>query len=80
VTQLPGPPHEGRAYIKIWGSACLLPAAIIAFLWRWTTPGILDTLTPVSVLYALLLITLPILVSIIGWFGAQLTFPLQKGV
>lgn len=64
--------------IKIWGSASLLPAAILAFCWRWAVPGILDTWTAASVAYFLLLCTLPVLVSIVGWFGAQLTFPLHK--
>lgn len=65
--------------IKLWGSAFLLPATIIAFIWRWAVPGILDTaMTPASVFYLLLLCALPILVSIVGWFGAQLTFPVHK--
>ena len=32
--------------IKIWGSVVLLPAAAIAFIWRWAAPGSLDSLTP----------------------------------
>jgi len=64
--------------IKLWGSACLVPVAVIAFIWRWKAPAILDALTPASTTYFLLLCTLPFLVSIVGWFGAQLTFPLHK--
>jgi predicted heme/steroid binding protein/uncharacterized membrane protein len=64
--------------IKIWGSACLLPMAVIAFIWRWKVPGILDVVTPAYGIYLLLLCSLPLLVSLIGWFGAQLTFPLHK--
>lgn len=74
--------YQGRPMqpvrIKIWGSACLMPVAVFAFIWRWKVPGILDVVTPTSGIYLLLLGSLPLLVSLIGWFGAQLTFPLHK--
>jgi hypothetical protein len=41
-------------------------------------PDILDTFGLASVIYFLLVISLLPLVTIIGWFGAQLTFPIEK--
>lgn len=63
--------------IKIWFSVLLLLDALIAFIWRWATPNIL-TAPPAGFVYLLLICSLAALVSIIGWFGAQLTFPMEN--
>lgn len=57
----------------------LLVAEIILFVWRVKIPGILDTFEPASVIYALLVISLFPMVTAMGWYGAKLTFPIDKG-
>ncbi len=55
--------------------AWLLASA--AFTWRLATPDILTLFRPESVVYLTVVISLFPIVSIIGWYGAQLTFPLE---
>ena len=64
--------------IKIWTSAVMLLVAVIVFIRQWLTPEIITDTTPAGIIHLLLLCSLVPLVSIIGWFGAQLTFPLEK--
>lgn len=64
--------------IKIWVSTLLLLDAAIIFIWRWTTPDILFNRQAAGTAYILLVCSLVPLVSIIGWFGATLTFPVEK--
>ncbi len=52
--------------------------AAVAFGWRLAVPDILQVFRPASVLYLLMVFGLVPLVSIIGWFGAQMTFPVEK--
>jgi predicted heme/steroid binding protein/uncharacterized membrane protein len=56
----------------------LICAAVAAFIWRITSPDILDQWTLGSVVYFLLVLSLFPLVTIMGWFGASLTFPAEK--
>lgn len=53
----------------------LLAVGAAAFLWRLAVPDILAPLGPAGAVYLLLIVSLIPLVSIIGWFGASLTFP-----
>ncbi|MBI5583160.1 MAG: cytochrome b5, partial [Deltaproteobacteria bacterium] len=64
--------------IKKKTSVILFGTEIIAFLWRVTVPDILQTFSPAGLIYALLIFSLLPLVSVIGWFGAQLTFPPER--
>jgi predicted heme/steroid binding protein/uncharacterized membrane protein len=59
-------------------SLILLALEIVLFVWRAHSPGILDTMTGAGSVYFLLLLALLPLVSIIGWFGAKLTFPIER--
>lgn len=60
-------------------SPAMLAVALIAFLFRITHPSILTDFSGfLSGLYVFLLLVLIPMVSIIGWFGAQLTFPIEK--
>jgi predicted heme/steroid binding protein/uncharacterized membrane protein len=59
-------------------SLLLLITGIIAFSWRITTPDILSRFRTASIVYLFLLCSLFALVAVIGWFGATLTFPLDK--
>lgn len=64
--------------IKIGASLLLFLISLITFTWRMSRPDILDTLIGPGFLYLLLVLSLAPLVIVIGWFGAQLTFPFEK--
>jgi len=56
----------------------LLVIEITTLIWRLTVPDILSPLGSGSVFYLILIFSFIPLVSIIGWFGASLTFPIEK--
>ena len=64
--------------IKIIISLVLLVTAVIAFVWRFQSPEVLHSFSGLNLLYFLLILALTPLVIIIGWFGANLTFPIEK--
>jgi predicted heme/steroid binding protein/uncharacterized membrane protein len=64
--------------IKIYLSAILLCVDVVAFTWRAVVPNILHPFTWASGIYLILVLCLLPLVTIIGWFGATLTFPLKR--
>lgn len=64
--------------IKLWCSVALLAAAGAVLVWRLLVPDILARPGEERLGYLLLVFSLAILVSVIGWFGATLTFPLEK--
>jgi predicted heme/steroid binding protein/uncharacterized membrane protein len=51
---------------------------IVIFLWRITVPDILSAFSVASLIYFLLVLSLLPLVTILGWFGAKMTFPIEK--
>jgi predicted heme/steroid binding protein/uncharacterized membrane protein len=59
-------------------STVMLILAIIAFIWRLSVPDVLDNLRGVGFIYLLLVLSFLPIVTVIGWFGAQLTFPIEK--
>jgi predicted heme/steroid binding protein/uncharacterized membrane protein len=64
--------------IKIRFSILLMAISVIAFIWRIINPGVFISFTGGSILYFLLILSLVPIVTVIGWFGATLTFPLEK--
>ena len=64
--------------IKIPLTILMLAAAVAAFVWRISDPGILDTLQGASIVYLLLVLSLVPLTAVIGWYGASMTFPIEK--
>jgi predicted heme/steroid binding protein/uncharacterized membrane protein len=64
--------------IKIQFSFLLLAALVVSFIWRIAMPDILNPIKGVSFVYLLLILSLIPLVTVIGWFGASLTFPVEK--
>jgi uncharacterized membrane protein len=73
------PQEPIRAFrIEIHYSRLLLALSAGAFLWRWLDPTILKNFRWLSLLYLLLILSLPVLVTIISYFGGLLTFPLEK--
>jgi len=64
--------------IKIRFSILLWGFSILAFVYRVLNPEILLFFSGGSILYLLLVFSLIPIVTVIGWFGATLTFPLEK--
>jgi predicted heme/steroid binding protein/uncharacterized membrane protein len=64
--------------IKLILSPILLGCGLLAFIWRLVTPGIMDNTDPWHLVYLLLIFLLAPLVATIGWFGAQITFPIHE--
>lgn len=56
----------------------LLGIEIVAFIWRITVPDVLVSFRTVSGIYLLLILSLLPLVTVIGWFGAGMTFPIER--
>ena len=63
--------------IKVRFSALLMAASVGAFIWRIMVPDVLVTLKGFGLLYFVLVLSFIPIVTIIGWFGAQMTFPLK---
>jgi predicted heme/steroid binding protein/uncharacterized membrane protein len=64
--------------IKIRFSILLWGFSILAFIYRVLNPEILLSFSGGSILYLLLVFSLIPIVTIVGWFGAALTFPMEK--
>ncbi|MBI4774131.1 MAG: cytochrome b5 [Deltaproteobacteria bacterium] len=64
--------------IKLRLSFVLLATEIAAFAWRLEDPAVLDRFGWAGVMYLFLLVLMLVSVTIIGWFGASLTFPMGK--
>ena len=63
--------------IKIPLTLCLLATQIILFVWRISDPNVLDSLQGASILYLLLVLAMIPMITVIGWFGASMTFPVE---
>ncbi|MFW5901742.1 MAG: DUF2231 domain-containing protein [Thermodesulfobacteriota bacterium] len=59
-------------------SVFLAVVAAVAFLLRATWPDLLLEINALSIVYAILVLSLFPMVTVIGWFGAALTFPVEK--
>jgi predicted heme/steroid binding protein/uncharacterized membrane protein len=64
--------------IKISLSLVALILAIILFVWRWNLPRVITADEGPDLLFLVLSFALIPLTSIVGWFGATLTFPIEK--
>ncbi|UCH20200.1 MAG: cytochrome b5 [Deltaproteobacteria bacterium] len=64
--------------IKIPLSITVLLIAIAAFVWRISDPNVLKNIQGGNILYLVFVISFIPLVSIIGWYGATMTFPIEK--
>jgi predicted heme/steroid binding protein/uncharacterized membrane protein len=64
--------------IKIRFSLLLMTVSIAAFVWRIKVSDILLRLDIDSVIYMLVILSLIPLVTVVGWFGATLTYPIEK--
>ena len=59
-------------------SFLLYAVQVAAFVWRIIVPDILTCFGFVTVVYTALILSLAGMVTVIGWFGAMLTFPIEK--
>lgn len=64
--------------IKISVSSTMTVIGIIAFFWHLANPRVLDHLAGINILYLILVLALLPMISVVGWYGATLTFPLSK--
>ena len=64
--------------IKMPLTIIMLVTEVIIFIWRITVPDILSSVNISSILYTLLVVSLVPMVTVIGWFGASMTFPVEK--
>ena len=51
---------------------------IVIFAWRLAVPDILSSFTGAAVVYFLLVLSLLFMVTILGWYGAMMTFPIER--
>jgi predicted heme/steroid binding protein/uncharacterized membrane protein len=65
--------------IKTRLSLLLLAVSIVLFVWRMFNSEVLTSFGGTSIVYLLMMLSLIPIVTAIGWFGATLTFPLEKG-
>jgi predicted heme/steroid binding protein/uncharacterized membrane protein len=64
--------------IKKKAAVILFGVEIVSFVWRITVPDVLISLSTSSGIYLVLILSLLPLVTIIGWFGARMTFPIER--
>jgi len=64
--------------VKMPLSITLLVTQIIAFVWRIKVPDVIDSIQGINLIYLLLVLSFFPMVVVIGWFGAFLTFPVEK--
>jgi predicted heme/steroid binding protein/uncharacterized membrane protein len=64
--------------IKLTFALILLAVQIITFTWRLKVPHVMESLQGANLIYLLLILSLFPIVVVIGWFGAFLTFPVEK--
>lgn len=64
--------------IKISLSALALVLAVILFVWRLNMPQVITAPDGPKLLFLILSFAFIPLISIVGWFGATLTFPIEK--
>ncbi|UCE84443.1 MAG: cytochrome b5 [Deltaproteobacteria bacterium] len=61
--------------VKVFGSLILITLVLVIFWWRVTTPEIMLHASGTRVFYMVLTLILPIVITVLGWFGAKMTFP-----
>lgn len=61
--------------VKVFGSLILIILILVLFWWRVKSPEIMLHPSGARALYLMLSLTLPVVVGVLGWFGAKMTFP-----
>jgi predicted heme/steroid binding protein/uncharacterized membrane protein len=61
--------------VKMFGSLILITLILVIFMWRILVPDIMLQPSGARIIYIMLSLILPPIVSVLGWFGAKMTFP-----
>ena len=61
--------------IKMFGSLILITLIIIIFMWKILVPDIMLQPSGARIIYIMLSLTLVPILTVLGWFGAKMTFP-----
>jgi hypothetical protein len=64
--------------VKLPLSIVMLVLCSLAFFWRLSHPDVMVDPQGIRLLYPIIVLSLAPIVSIVGWFGATLTFPIEK--
>jgi predicted heme/steroid binding protein/uncharacterized membrane protein len=64
--------------IKIPLTLAMFATSLVLFIWRMKVPDILDALSGSGLLYILMVLSLSVMVTVIGWNGASMTFPVER--
>ena len=64
--------------IKLPLTILMFVIEVVIFISRILTPGILDSIYTGSIIYFLLVLSLIPIITVIGWYGASMTFPVEK--
>jgi predicted heme/steroid binding protein/uncharacterized membrane protein len=59
-------------------SLSLLTLMGILFIWRMLDPAVIAPVSGAGYLYLILVLLMFLIVCVIGWFGAELTFPIER--
>ena len=61
--------------VKMFGSLILITLILVIFMWRILIPDIMLQPSGARIIYIILSLTLVPIVTVLGWFGAKMTFP-----
>jgi uncharacterized membrane protein len=64
--------------VKIPLSLALFVLAVAVFVWRLRLPNVMDNLQGTNAIYFILVLSFIPIISIVGWYGASLTFPIER--
>jgi predicted heme/steroid binding protein/uncharacterized membrane protein len=64
--------------VKIPLTITMLITEVVVFIWRIIKPDILASISAGSLIYFLLVLSLVPMITVIGWYGASMTFPVEK--
>jgi predicted heme/steroid binding protein/uncharacterized membrane protein len=61
--------------VKMLGSLLLITLILVVFLWKILVPDIMSQPSGARIIYFVLSLALAPIVTVLGWFGAKMTFP-----
>ena len=61
--------------VKMFGSLILITLILVIFMWKILVPDIMLQPSGARIIYNILSLTLVPLLTVLGWFGAKMTFP-----
>lgn len=61
--------------VKMFGSLILITLILVIFMWKILVPDIMLQPSGARIIYIILSLTLVPIITVLGWFGAKMTFP-----